>query len=71
MFRNAIERGMISTYRIDGCPKYLWAVGANGRVFEAKLEKGHNTYHGYELGEDEKAMKQLVISEWNQRCPAN
>ena len=71
MFREAIDRGMISTYRMDDCPKYLWAVDADGLVFEAKLEKGHYTYHGYELGEDERAMRQLVISEWNQRCAAN
>lgn len=69
LFRNAIIRGMISTHRIGRFPKYVWAVGANNRVYEAKLEQGSNTYHGYELGEDEVSMRELVIAEWNTRCP--
>ena len=28
MFREAIDHGMTSTYRIDDRPRYLWAVGA-------------------------------------------
>lgn len=69
LFREAIDRGMISTYRIGDHPKYVWAVDDDERVFEAKLEKGHNTYHGYELGKDENTMRKLVIDEWDRRCP--
>ena len=69
LFREAIDRGMISTYRIGDNPKYVWAVDGDERVFEAKLEKGRNTYHGYELGKDETAMRKLVIEEWDRRCP--
>ena len=69
LFREAIDRGMISSYRIGDYPKYVWAVDENERVFEAKLEKGRDTYHGYELGDDEKAMRQVVIEEWDRRCP--
>ena len=61
---------MIGTYRFGEYPKYVWAIDTCGRVFEAKLEKGGNGYHGYELGEDEDAMRQLVIEEWKTRCPA-
>ena len=71
LFLESVDRGMISTFRLDGCPKYVWAVDEGARVFEAKIERGHYRYHGYELTEDESAMKQLVIEEWNLRCPAN
>ena len=60
---------MISTHRIGCFPKYVWAVDDGNRVYEAKLEQGSDTYHGYELGEDEAAMRRLVISEWSTRCP--
>ena len=71
LFREGIDRGMISSYRIDGYPKYVWAVDAGEHVFESKLERGHNTYHGYELTDDEEILKKQVIEEWNQRCPSN
>ena len=67
LFEEAVERGMISTYKLDKYPKYVWAVDGDGRVYEAKLEKGGNAYHGYELGEDEAAMRQRVIEEWKIR----
>ena len=69
LFRDAIIRGMISTHWLGRFPKYVWAVDVNNRVYEAKLEQGSDTYHGYELGEDEVSMRELVISEWNTRCP--
>ena len=69
LFRDAIVRGMISTHWLGQFPKYVWAVDANNRVYEAKLEQGSDTYHGYELGEDEISMRELVISEWSARCP--
>ena len=71
LFREAIDRGMISTYRIGGYPKYVWAVDSDERVFESKLERGHHRYHGYELAEGEETMRQRVIEEWARRCPAN
>ena len=69
LFRDAIIRGMISTHRLGCFPKYVWAVDGGDRVYEAKLEQGSDTYHGYELGGDEAAMRELVISEWSSRCP--
>ena len=71
LFLKSIDRGMISTYRVGEYPKYVWAVDAEERVFEAKIERGYRRYHGYELGDDESAMKQLVIEEWKLRCPVN
>ena len=70
LFREGIDRGMISTYRFEGLPKYVWAVDAHDRVFESKIERGQNRYHGYELAEDEEIMRQWVADEWKQRCPA-
>ncbi len=69
LFRKAIDRAMISTYRIEDCPKYIWAVDEDGdnRVYEAKLSKNSKCYHGYELGNDEGAMRTLVIDAWNAR----
>ena len=69
LFREAIDRGMISTYLMDGYPKYVWAVDSDERVFESKLERGQGRYHGYELGDDEVMMRKRVIEEWNKRCP--
>jgi len=70
LFREGVQRGMISTYRQDGLPKYVWAVASDGRAFEAKVERGSRHYHGYELGDDDRIMRRLVITEWRGRCPA-
>ena len=67
LFREGIRRGMISTYRVDGLPKYVWAVDAYGHVYEAKLSKNSRNYHGYELGYNERAMKKIVAEEWHLR----
>lgn len=67
LFRAGIRRGMISTYRVDGLPKYIWAVDAYGHVYEAKLSKNSQNYHGYELGCNESAMKKTVAKEWHLR----
>ena len=69
LFDDAISRGMISNYCLGEFPKYVWAVDDEERVYEAKVERGSNSYHGCELGEDEDAMRQLVIEEWKLRCP--
>ena len=71
LFRKAIDRAMISTHRIGDCPKYIWVVDEDGdnRVYEAKISKGSKCYHGYELGQEEDAMRTLVIDTWNARCP--
>ena len=67
LFREGIRRGMISTYCVDGLPKYVWAVDAYGHVYEAKLSKNSSNYHGYELGCNESAMKKIVSNEWHLR----
>ena len=68
LFRKGLERGMISRTDHDGYPKYVWAVGADERVYESKREGRYCTYHGYELGKDDESMRQLVLKEWHLRC---
>ena len=69
LFREGIARGMISDFHMGGFPKYFWAVDAEGHAYEAKLGQGHGHYHGYELGNDDASMRQLVIEEWQARGP--
>ena len=69
LFREGVRRGMISTFRENGLPKYVWAVASDGRVYEAKIERGGRNYHGYELSKDDEAMRRLVAREWSTRCP--
>ncbi|MCY4238992.1 MAG: hypothetical protein OXC93_11680 [Rhodospirillaceae bacterium] len=71
LFREGVERGMISSIGHDGLPKYVWAVDSEGRVYEAKIEQGSSNYHGYELGEDDDGMRRLVVEEWRLRCQAS
>ena len=56
---------MMSTYLINGSPKYVWAVDSDGEAYEAKLSKGTNDYYGYRLEDTrDKRMRKLVIEEW-------
>ena len=58
---------MISELQLDGFPKYVWAVDADGQAYEAKLGPGGQEYHGYVLGDDDAAMRQTVLREWQRR----
>lgn len=64
-----ITAGMVSAFSGEGVPKYVWAVDANGEVYEAKTKPDQETaYHGYRLGEDERVMRDLIRKEWKRRC---
>ncbi len=67
LFRAGIMHGMVSALLDGDLPKYVWAVDALGEVYEAKLGSA-NDYHGYRLGDDEKAMREYVRLEWKRRC---
>ena len=71
LFREGVRRGMVSTYLDGDLPKYVWAVDDDGRVFEAKISRGTQDYHGYELGCDEDRLRQHIEREWSVRCPTN
>lgn len=65
-----VAAGMVSAFASESVPKYVWAVDTDGEVYEAKAKSGQETsYHGYRLGEDERAMRDLIRKEWKRRCP--
>ncbi len=68
LFHEGMRRGMVSSYREDDLPKYVWAVDDEDRAYEAKIERGSKNYHGYELSIDDD-MGGLVVWEWKRRCP--
>lgn len=67
LFKAGIRKSMVSTYRDEnGLPKYIWAVDAQGEVYEAKT--GNGGYHGYRLDEaTEASMRNLILDEWVKR----
>lgn len=70
LFRQGISLGMVSTFAEDSIPKYVWAVDYAGEVYEAKTKPERSTdYHGYRLGDDERAMRRYALLEWRRRCP--
>ncbi|HEY6359350.1 MAG TPA: hypothetical protein VIX35_14005 [Vicinamibacterales bacterium] len=69
LFRNGVISGMISRFEPDLTPKYVWAVDADGEVYEAKTKPPDTSYHGYRIGEDEPEMRRYIIAEWRERCP--
>ena len=71
LFREGVRRCMVSTHLDGGLPKYVWAVSDDGRVFEAKISRGTQNYHGYELGHDEGRLRRHIEREWSARCPTN
>lgn len=70
LLRLGAALGMVSAFNGDGLPKYIWAVDADGEVYEAKTTLGRETpYHGYRLSEDDRAMRSVIRKEWKRRCP--
>jgi hypothetical protein len=68
LIERGIERGMFSTPREDGFPKFIWGVSGLGEVFESKTDaSGSGVYHGYPL-ENEDTMVEYVRSVWKKRC---
>jgi len=69
LFRRGIELGMVSPFPENGVPKYVWSVDTDGEVYEAKTRPDREAdYHGYRLGEDDRAMRDYVRKEWRRRC---
>jgi hypothetical protein len=67
IFLAGITLGLISVFKIDDRPKYVWGVDAAGDAYEAKIDS--DGYHGYRL-EDDDNMRSLVLKEWKKRCLA-
>lgn len=70
LFERGIGLGMVSHFEIGGVPKYVWSVDKYGEVYEAKTKpEKDEQYHGYRIGDDERAMRRYILDEWNKRCP--
>jgi hypothetical protein len=69
MIRKGILCGMISDFFFDAHPKFVWCVGEDGEVYEAKTDAmTPGVYHGYRLEEDDN-MRDHIKAVWKQRCP--
>ena len=69
LFERGVELGMTSAFGLERAPKYVWSVDGEGDVYEAKARpERENHYHGYRLGDDERAMRAYIVKEWNVRC---
>jgi len=68
LFAAGLNVGMVSPFDPGGAPKYVWAVDVDGEVYEAKTRPPDPIYHGYRLGEDERAMRRYILDEWRKRC---
>lgn len=64
LLKQGILKGMVSTFYLEGVPKYIWSVDRNGAVYEAKI--GNGGYHGYRLeGDDD--MSDIARVHWESR----
>lgn len=69
MIEKGISLGMISEFFYGEYPKFIWCVGEDGEVYEAKTDPvTPGAYHGYPL-EEEDNMRDHVKQVWKQRCP--
>ena len=68
MIQKGIWNGMVSEHFFGEYPKYIWCVGEDDEVYEAKTDAvTPGTYHGYRL-EEEDNMREHVKQAWKERC---
>ena len=66
LFVAGVRKGMVSTARVEGWPKYVWSVDDQGEAYEAKWDR--DGYHGYRLDkEGEKHQRECVLKAWSER----
>ncbi len=66
LFIAGVRKGMVSTARVEGWPKYVWSVDDQGEAYEAKWDR--DGYHGYRLDkEGEKHQRACVLKAWSAR----
>ncbi len=68
LFESGIANGMVSVFSAGGTPKYIWAVGWDNEVYEAKTDPPNVVYHGYRLTETERRLRDEIRRMWRQRC---
>lgn len=68
LIKKGILSGMFSDFFINGHPKFIWSVGDDGEVYEAKTDiVALGAYHGYPL-EEEDDMRNFISETWKKRC---
>jgi hypothetical protein len=68
MLQKGINLGMFSDYFFGQHPKYIWCVGDDGEVYEAKTSAvAPGSYYGYRL-EEEDDVRERVKQVWKTRC---
>lgn len=73
LLMSGFAHGMVSTYCKGNLslPKFVWAVDANGEVYEAKLDGDGPNYHGYRINKHKDSYShqthEEVLEAWNQR----
>lgn len=71
MISKGIILGVFSDFFFAKHPKYIWCVGDDGEVYEAKTNSvTPGVYHGYRL-EEEDSMREYIKKTWKARCPTN
>lgn len=66
MLHRGIDASLCSPMDDDAFPKHIWAVRADGMVFEAILDNPTaGTYHGYPLIDD--PFREVVLQTWRER----
>ena len=68
LLRAGFRRGMISVQEYGGWPQNVWAVDAEGVVYEGQLSnRGNGEYHGYPMKNDEHFVLHIQ-KEWDNRA---
>ena len=67
LLKSGIRRGMVSEDQRGGWPQNIWAVDAEGTVYEAQLSNRElGEYHGYPMKHGDK-FAEFLLSEWERR----
>jgi len=67
LLRSGFHRGMVSEQKRGGWPQNVWAVDADGIVYEAQLSNlGLGQYHGYPMTKGD-GFAVFISKEWENR----
>lgn len=67
LLKSGFRRGMVSVHKRNNWPQNVWAVDAEGIVYEAQLtNSGLGEYHGYPMTDGDSFTK-YVGTEWVRR----
>ena len=67
LLRSGFRRGMVSEQKRGGWPQNVWAVDADGTVYEAQLSNSVlGEYHGYPMTKAD-SFTAFISKEWENR----